>query len=157
MNLSGLNKLLIKYACLFILFSISDNFGQDAEIKQLFPGKWKLDNSNVYEEWDIVNDTEFVGKSYSMENGVKKINEVLYLKKFDDRWAYVAIPKNQIMTLFPLVESNPKKFIFENKEHDFPQRIIYEFHKGGELTAAIEGEVNGKFKRVEFLFKLVEE
>ena len=88
---------------------------------------------------------------------LKIISENLFLKRFADQWAYVAVPKNQKIALFAIVEYSPKKITFENKEHDFPQRIIYEFHKCGKLTAAIEGNVNGKCKRTEFSFVLVEE
>ncbi|MGB5287747.1 MAG: DUF6265 family protein, partial [Ignavibacteriaceae bacterium] len=70
---------------------------------------------------------------------------------------YIAVTFNENITLFALIEHSPKKIIFENKEHDFPQRISYEFHKGGKLTAAIEGNVNGGLKRKEFSFILAEE
>jgi hypothetical protein len=36
------------------------------------------------------------------------------------------------------------KFIFENKEHDFPQKIIYHFVSESKLNASIEGEEMGK-------------
>jgi hypothetical protein len=145
---------------LFISLAINLNlFAQDDSIKKLFPGKWKMDieNAEVYEEWQVVNENELIGTSYSIEEGVKIVSENLYLKKFADQWAYVAVPKNQNIALFAIVEYSPKKITFENKEHDFPQRIIYEFHKGGKLTAAIEGNVNGAFKRTEFPFVLIEE
>ena len=66
------------------------------------------------------------------------------------------MPEGQNITLFALVEFTPKKFIFENLEHDFPQRITYEFHKDGKLTSSIEGTVNGENKRIEFSFTLVD-
>ena len=144
---------------LLCLFVTAISFAQEDAILKLFPGKWKMetDKADIYEEWKVVNETELVGKSYSVDNGVKAISEILYLKKFGDQWAYVAVPEGQNIALFALVEFTPKKFIFENKEHDFPNRISYEFHKGGKLTAAIEGEVDGEFKRIEFSFMLIEE
>lgn len=143
---------------LVLIYFISLN-AQDETILKLFPGKWKMDlaNTEIYEEWVVVSENELIGKSYSVEEVKEMINETLYLKKFGDQWAYVAIPSEQSITLFALVEHSPKKFTFENKEHDFPQRIIYEFHKGGKLTAAIEGTVNGETKRREFSFIIVEE
>ena len=132
---------------------------QEDAIFKLFPGKWKMetDKSEFFEEWKVVEETELIGKSYSVDNGVYKISEILYLKKFGDQWAYVAVPESQNISLFALIEYTPKKFTFENNEHDFPQRIIYEFHKDGKMTAAIEGNVNGEFKRKEFSFRLAEE
>ncbi|MBT8379070.1 MAG: hypothetical protein KJN64_07560 [Ignavibacteria bacterium] len=146
----------------FLLISLIisfDLFAQDESILTQFPGKWKMDfdKAEVYEEWEMQSKTELVGKSYSTKDGVQSISENFYLKKFADQWAYVAIPKNQDVTLFTLIEHTSKKFVFENKEHDFPQRIIYEFHKDGKLAAAIEGEVNDEIKRKEFLYELVED
>lgn len=142
-----------------ILISITNIYAQDDSIIMLFPGLWKMEieNAEIYEEWQLVNKNELIGTSYSLENGIKIINENLWIKKFMDKWAYVAVTANEDITLFPLVEHSPKKLIFENKEHDFPQRIIYEFHKDGKLTAAIEGNVNGGLKRKEFSFILVDD
>ena len=149
----------MKTVLLIILFTNLNLIAQDDVIKQLFPGKWKmdLDNSEYYEEWKQESENELIGTSYGIDYGEKFVNEYLYLKKFGDTWAYIADPIDQRITLFALSEYTPKKFVFENKEHDFPQRIIYEFHKGGKLTAAIEGNVNGEFKRSEIPFVLIEE
>ena len=142
-----------------ILISITNIYAQDDSIIMLFPGLWKMEieNAEIYEEWQLVNKNELIGTSYSLENGIKIINENLWIKKFMDKWAYIAVTANEEITLFPLVEHSPKKLIFENKEHDFPQRIIYEFHKDGKLTAALEGNVNGGLKRKEFSFILVDD
>jgi hypothetical protein len=150
----GINMKLI---FVVIIFSAS-LLAQDDSILQLFPGKWIMDTNKaeIYEEWIVSGETELTGKSFSIEAGDEYVSEILYLKKFGEQWAYVAVPEGQSITLFALVEYTPKKFIFENKEHDFPQRIIYEFHKDGKLTAAIEGTVNGENKRKEFSFRLVE-
>jgi hypothetical protein len=145
---------------LIILISFSINlFAQDEAIHKLFPGKWKMEieNAEVYEEWQLVNKNELIGTSYSLENGIKIIHENLWIKKFADQWAYIAIPSNQNIALFALIKHSPKKLLFENKEHDFPKRISFEFHKGGKMTAAVEGNVGGEIKRKKFSFILVEE
>lgn len=141
------------------LISIISLNAQDELILKLFPGKWKMEieNTKIYEEWVVVNDNELIGKSYSVEDDNEVISETLYLKKFGKQWAYVAVPYDQNITLFALAEYTSKKFTFKNKEHDFPQRIIYEFHKDGRLTASIEGTVNGENQRREFSFKIVED
>ena len=144
------------YIIILIAFSIN-SYAQDDAIHKLFSGKWKMDieNTEIFEEWEMLSETELVAKSYSTINEEQIINEYLYLKKFAGQWAYVAIPKDQHITLFALIEHTPKKFVFENKEHDFPQRIIYEFHKDVKLTVTIEGYVNGELRRREFSYILV--
>lgn len=148
----------MKIFFLLILFSISI-FSQDESILKLFPGKWKIisDNIEYLEEWELLNEKELSGAGFSIEEGDTILSERLFLKKFDDTWAYVAIPSNQNITLFALTDFSDKKFVFENKEHDFPQKIVYEFHKDGKLTAAIEGTVNGEIKRREFEYMIVED
>ena len=142
---------------LFVLLIYSINAkAQDNEISSLFPGKWKMETAEVFEEWTLFFDTTLVGTSFSINDGKVNIDEQILLRKNESNWEYIAIPDNQNITRFMLIEHSPKKFIFENKEHDFPQRIIYEFHKDGKMTAAIEGNVNGEFKRKEFSYRIIE-
>ena len=131
---------------------------QDQEISSLFPGKWKMEieNAEVFEVWTLFFDTTLVGTSYTVKDGKINNDEQILLRKIENNWEYIAKPDNQNITRFLLVEHSSKKFTFENKEHDFPQRITYEFHKDGKMTAAIEGNLNGEFKRKEFSYRLVE-
>jgi hypothetical protein len=66
--------------------------------------------------------------------------------------AYVAIPVNQTITLFALTSFLGNKFIFENDEHDFPQRVIYEFVSDTQLNARIEGMIEGELMSRDFTF-----
>jgi len=149
----------MKIVLAIALVSITNLYAQDDSISMLFPGLWKMEieNAEIYEEWHLINENELIGTSYSLENGIKIISENLWIKKFADQWAYIAMPGNQNITLFALIEHSPKKLLFENKEHDFPQRISYEFHKGGKMTAVVEGNVGLEIKRKEFSFHLVED
>ena len=61
-----------------------------------------------------------------------------------DGLAYVAQPGGQPPTRFPLVEHGPKRAVFANPAHDFPQRIIYWMDDAGALHARIEGPKDGK-------------
>ncbi len=54
---------------------------------------------------------------------------------------------------FTLINIDKNKFIFQNKEHDFPQRIIYELKSGNELIATIEGETDKGFKKIVYRYK----
>ena len=150
------NKLRNKMKTLFIIlfvFTVNIN-SQDESILELFPGKWKLvaDNIELYEEWKNLSKTELTGMSFSIAEGQQVIAEELCIKKFGNQWAYISIPVGQFITLFALTSFSEGMFVFENKEHDFPQRIIYEFHEEGKLTASIEGNLKGEFKRKEYFF-----
>lgn len=149
----------MKYTLLIILFAFVSSFAQDESIKKMFEGKWKMDSdkSEIYEEWSIVNDNEIIGSSYIVKAGEKIISENIYIKKFAGYWTYIGIPEGQVPTLFTLIENTGSKFVFENIEHDYPQRVIYEFHNDSKLTAAIEGEINNELKRKEFHFTLIKD
>jgi len=47
------------------------------------------------------------------------------------------------------------RLTFENKQHDFPQRVIYEQKGKGLLLAAIEGTYKGKEGREEYQMRKV--
>jgi hypothetical protein len=57
---------------------------------------------------------------------------------------YYASPRSAPPTAFKLVEAGNKRAVFENKEHDFPQRILYWIDPKGALHARIEGPQGGK-------------
>jgi len=63
---------------------------------------------------------------------------------------YVALPSGQDETWFKLVRSGENEAVFENPEHDFPQRIIYRLFSDGELHARIEGNIRGELKGRDF-------
>jgi hypothetical protein len=115
----------MKPVILLILFAVS-TFAQGESILKLFPGKWKMisEKTEYYEEWKMVDSSELVGKEYSIEVGVVTESETIYLKKFADTWAYVAIQKSGNYS-FALNDFTQNKFIFENER--LSQRVIYEF------------------------------
>jgi len=53
--------------------------------------------------------------------------------------AYLAQPKGRPATRFGLIERGAQKIVFENKAHDYPQRILYWLDEQGRLHARTEG------------------
>ena len=56
---------------------------------------------------------------------------------------YYASPRSAPPTPFKLVELERRRVVFENKTHDFPQRVLYWLDGEGLLHARIEGTRNG--------------
>jgi hypothetical protein len=56
---------------------------------------------------------------------------------------FTALLAGQPPTPFVLVPGKPRQAVFENKAHDFPQRVIYRAC-GADLCARIEGRMGGK-------------
>jgi hypothetical protein len=67
--------------------------------------------------------------------------------------AFHAIPAGQPPASFPLLSHDKAEALFENKAHDFPQRIRYR-RKGDMLHASIEGAVGGKPRTVSWTYVL---
>ncbi len=64
---------------------------------------------------------------------------------------YISKPsENKEETSFKLIKLSSNEVIFENPEHDFPQRIMYRLEKDKSLFARIEGKNNGKEMGINF-------
>lgn len=68
---------------------------------------------------------------------------------------YTAHPSGQSEASFKLTTCEKNLAVFENPEHDFPQRIIYRLNADGSLAARIEGKKDGKEGGVDFPMKRV--
>lgn len=66
---------------------------------------------------------------------------------------YVPTPSGQKETRFKLASAVEGKFVFENLQHDFPQRIIYQQNADGSLFARIEGMRGDKLSGIDFPMK----
>ena len=68
---------------------------------------------------------------------------------------YVALPSGQKEATFALKHSSTTDVIFENPEHDFPQRVIYRSLPGDRLAARIEGILKGVPRAKDFPMRRV--
>ena len=75
--------------------------------------------------------------------------ELVVLRERDGVVAYEAHPSGQSPAIFPARTLTDSSAIFENPTHDFPQRIGYT-RRADSLIAWIEGERDGRSRRVEF-------
>ena len=71
----------------------------------------------------------------------------------DGRLAFIANPKGQPEAVFPLASYENGRAVFENAGHDFPQRVIYWNEGDGVVGARIEGEVEGRPRAMEWIFR----
>ncbi|MEZ0314645.1 MAG: DUF6265 family protein [Myxococcota bacterium] len=70
----------------------------------------------------------------------------------EGRATFFAMPSDQKATEFKSIELGERRVVFENREHDFPQRVIYS-RKGEQLIGRIEGSENGTAKAIEWRYK----
>jgi hypothetical protein len=60
------------------------------------------------------------------------------------RPCYYASPLGRTPVAFCAIELGKSRVVFENREHDFPQRILYWLQPDGRLHARIEGTIGGR-------------
>ena len=130
------------------------------ELQQL-SGTWKMDTRRgpIYESWKKTGKDEMMGKSFKL-NGADTITlENVRLSKSADGLFYIPVVSNQNEgkpVSFKMIDAKNRTFVFENKAHDFPQRIIYHLVSKDSIHAWIEGTKNGKEGRSDYYFKRIQ-
>jgi len=81
--------------------------------------------------------------------------EFMQFREENGSLVFLPQPQGGTRVSFPLKDSSGGRLTFENKEHDFPQRVIYEQKGKGLLLAAIEGTYKGKEEREEYQMRKV--
>lgn len=117
-------------------------------------GKWEneLDGTHVTEIWEKGGDA-LLGKSYSIRNKDTVSSERIRLQQEGDKLYYIPVVKNQNegqLVKFALISSTDHQLIFENPDHDFPQKISYTLINKDSLLAEISGTVQGKQQSEKF-------
>ena len=110
--------------------------------------------SITYENWVRLDDTTYSGESRTVKDGDTVFTEQLKIEKIGDDIFYTAIVEhNPGPVSFKLIELEDNKAVFENPEHDFPNRIIYMLKDDGSLYSRIEGKnKKGEEVKDEFLY-----
>ena len=125
-------------------------------------GKWIMEGGEnpesnfLLESWTKVNDTLFTGTAYEVVNNDSSLAETIRLVIREDKIYYIPSVTNQNdgqPVPFLLTKSENNKFVFENKEHDFPNTIVYEFNGENELEASVAGTIRGELRSMEFSYK----
>lgn len=137
------------------------NAKSDAQLPQgiyKILGVWETVSEGMtnYERWDINPDSSLKGFDFVIgTKGDTAVFEKLEIIKKGDNVYYVATVEGQNggkAIYFQMIEWTRNVFVFENKEHDFPQRIMYYIKNDNQFNAVIEGPDKDKIKSIEFIF-----
>jgi hypothetical protein len=117
-------------------------------------GAWGGEKDGVYaeEHWMTPIGGTLVGMHRDVRGGRAISFEFLRIEERDGRAVYLASPRGAPATTFTAVEQAPRRVVFENRAHDFPQRIIY-WHDGKALHARVEGLVRGTLESEEWQWR----
>ncbi len=116
-------------------------------------GCWSSANAEFGsgEQWMPPAGGTMLGTSRVVSNGKTVAYEFIQIRETGDGGLqFIAKPYGQAEAAFQLLALSEREVIFENPQHDFPQRIIYRLNADGILKARIEGTVDGEPKSVDF-------
>lgn len=123
-----------------------------------FLGRWKNNSpeGNLSESWKKINDSTFFGESYFVIKKDTVFVETIQLEERNSKLSYIVTVPNQNdekPVSFELTRSNTAQMVFENPNHDFPDKIIYNQVGNDSLLAEISGMKDGKIKKEVFRMK----
>ncbi len=121
-------------------------------------GSWGNTSSEgvLSENWKKVNDSVYHGESYFVVGKDTVFSENIQLAETNGKLVYnVTVPgqNNGQATPFELTSSSGSQMVFENPEHDFPNRITYNKISNDSLVAEISGIQKGKPAKETFAMK----
>jgi hypothetical protein len=108
------------------------------------------------ESWTAPAGGTMLGVSRTVRGGSTRAHEFLLIRETAaGGLEYVARPSDQSPASFGLVRLGDREAVFENPQHDFPQRIVYRLDAQGVLRARIEGTTGGEARAVDFPMRRV--
>ena len=116
-------------------------------------GTWvaKAEGATVTESWVGPGNGLMVAANLSTWTSGRKFYEFLRIGETPEGLSYYASPGGKAPVEFRMKELGERRIVFENPQHDYPQRILY-WREGEQLVARIEGTPGGKEKREEWRF-----
>ena len=122
-------------------------------------GCWKSESGEPgsVEQWLPLAGGSLLGVSRTVKQGKTVAHEFMDIRALPDgTLAFHAQPSGQRPETFPLLRLTDTEVVFENLQHDFPQRIVYAVEGGGtRLNARIEGLRSGNLRVVHFPMRRV--
>jgi hypothetical protein len=118
-------------------------------------GQWQNVSveGEVYESWEKLNDSTYKGLSFFARGKDTLSKEILSLEQRGKDLFYVPTVNNQNdgkPVNFKLTSASENQLVFENPEHDFPQKITYTRITSDSIVAKISGMIENQERTEEF-------
>jgi Domain of unknown function (DUF6265) len=122
---------------------------------QWLQGCWRSvrGEATIEEHWMVPRGGTMLGMGRTVRGGKTVEYEMVLIKEQNDRLAYEAHPSGQASATFLSTTVSETSVVFENAQHDFPQRVAYRREGADGLQAWVEGQVNGKSRRIDFSYQ----
>lgn len=153
--------LFISAACLLSTSSPERKYQDKKTFRELYAleGTWvmKTEKGFIGETWKKVNDDWLQSKGFFAKGADTISNESVALRVRSNGIYYTSTVNNQndakpVDFKLTSADIKTKTFVFENPQHDFPKRIIYEIVSNDSLHAYIDGGEGGYEEREDFYY-----
>lgn len=142
----------MRKSCVFgalILLAAIPALGEEDPLSSLawISGTWAGTHGDVsqMEYWSPPGGGMLIGLHRDVFEGGRSFFEYLRIERRGEEIFYVAMPRGTKTTDFKLTGQSDNRAVFENPEHDYPTKIVYE-RDGDTLTATISGPSNGEIR-----------
>lgn len=145
---------LLGFILLSLLFPETNPQAQSINQSSWLVGCWTYNNGFSYEEWKQISPHKFSGRVYRLVNGDTNVLETISWEEREGQALYIAKVANQNNgegTVFTCDTLSKLYFSVVNPNHDFPQRISYNFLPPDSIKAIISGTNEGRYQEREFL------
>ncbi len=153
-------KITTALLALFFLVAFIPSDDNDKVFTKLYglQGNWRMKTSHgaICEEWKKMNEHYLQSKGYTITGKDTVITERVALANSETGISYTSTVETQgkkYPVEFKMTKNVNNTFIFENQQHDFPKRIVYELVTADSLHAYIDDGVDGSKKRQDFYYK----
>ena len=115
-----------------------------------FLGEWsnKTPEGELTERWKKENDSVYKGESYFVKHGKDTVfSEKVDLIETNGKLTYiVTVPgqNSEQPVAFEMISASENQVVFENPNHDYPSKIIYNKISSDSIVAEISGMQKGK-------------
>jgi hypothetical protein len=121
-------------------------------------GDWegRTPASLLVESWSRSTDSSFAGVSYVISNNDTVSFERVVIEQRGQELLYIPTVRGQnngLAVEFKASLQTDEMVLFENPQHDFPQKISYRLVKVDSMVAEISGTKNGKSRTSLFSYR----
>jgi hypothetical protein len=130
--------------------------GASSGVEQLgwLQGCWQSVSGDrmVEEQWTAPRAGSMLGIGRTVRGNTLVEYEFVVVRERGERLVYIAHPSGQPSAEFVSTTASASEVVFENAQHDFPQRVGYQ-RQGTDLAAWIEGTRDGQTRRIDFHYR----
>jgi len=146
-----------RVAILVVLWSASAPAAQETTVDRIawLQGCWRSTRgeTTIEEQWMAPRGGSMLGMGRTVRGSKTVEYELVMISQRNGRLSYEAHPSGQPSATFLSITVSDTTIVFENAEHDFPQRVGYKRNGSDALEAWIEGQANGQSRRVDFAYE----